>query len=93
MANIKLNRMPGKTARAPVNPQHSSDRMHVRVNGKYNISSEKYRITLLTIVLIFWTWSGIGPHDTRYILLLTRFATLFAFAILSNSAYTGLVTA
>jgi len=24
----------------------------------------KYRITLLTIVMCFWVWSGIEPHDT-----------------------------
>jgi len=29
------------------------------------MSSENYRITLLTIVLVFWAWSGIGLHDTR----------------------------
>ena len=29
------------------------------------MSSEKYRITLLTIVLIFWALSCIGLHDTR----------------------------
>jgi len=26
--------------------------------------STKYRITLLTIVMCFWVWSGIEPHDT-----------------------------
>ena len=29
------------------------------------MSSKNYHITLLIIVLIFWVWSGIGPHDTR----------------------------
>jgi putative membrane protein len=27
--------------------------------------SKKYPIVLLTIVMIFWIWSGIEPHDTR----------------------------
>jgi hypothetical protein len=57
------------------------------------MSSENYRITLLTIVLIFWAWSGIGLHDTRYILLLTRFATLLAFTVRADGADAGFVTA
>jgi len=27
--------------------------------------SKKYPLILLTIVLLFWIWSGIKPHDTR----------------------------
>ena len=29
------------------------------------MSSNKYPIWLLIIVLVFWIWSGIKPHDTR----------------------------
>jgi putative membrane protein len=29
------------------------------------MSQKYYHITLLIIVLAFWVWSGIGPHDTR----------------------------
>ena len=29
------------------------------------MSSNKYPLVLLIIVLAFWVWSGIGPHDTR----------------------------
>ena len=29
------------------------------------MSSKKYHIVLLIIVLSFWTWSGINPQDTR----------------------------
>ncbi len=29
------------------------------------MSAKYYHLTLLTIVLIFWVWSGIGLHDTR----------------------------
>ena len=27
--------------------------------------SDKYPTALLIVVLVFWTWSGINPHDTR----------------------------
>jgi putative membrane protein len=29
------------------------------------MSSNKYPLILLVIVCVFWTWSGINPHDTR----------------------------
>lgn len=44
--------------------------------------SEKYRITLLTIVLIFWVWSGIGPHDTRLTWVLETAPFMIALPIL-----------
>lgn len=44
--------------------------------------SERYRITLLTIVLIFWVWSGIGPHDTRLTWVLETAPFMIALPIL-----------
>lgn len=29
------------------------------------MSSKRYHVFLLITVLVFWTWSGIEPHDTR----------------------------
>ncbi len=46
------------------------------------MSSEKYRITILTIVLIFWVWSGIGPHDTRLTWVLETAPFMIALPIL-----------
>ena len=46
------------------------------------MSSENYRITLLTIVLIFWTWSGIGPQDTRLTWVLETAPFMIALPIL-----------
>ena len=46
-----------------------------------------------TIVLIFYVWSGTGPHDTRYILFLPRFAAFAAAVILAYGADAGFVTA
>lgn len=46
------------------------------------MSSENYRITLLTIVLIFWVWSGIGPHDTRLTWVLETAPVMIALPIL-----------
>ena len=50
--------------------------------GKYNMSSENYRITLLTIVLIFWAWSGIGLHDTRLTWVLETVPIMIALPIM-----------
>jgi putative membrane protein len=46
------------------------------------MSSENCRITLLTIVLIFWVWSGIGPHDTRLTWVLETAPVMIALPIL-----------
>ena len=46
------------------------------------MSSEKYRITLLTIVLIFWAWSGIGLHDTRLTWVLETAPLMIALPII-----------
>jgi putative membrane protein len=29
------------------------------------MSSKRYHVILLIVVLVFWVWSGIEPHDTR----------------------------
>jgi putative membrane protein len=46
------------------------------------MSSKNYHITLLTIVLIFWVWSGIGPHDTRLTWVLETAPFMIALPIL-----------
>ena len=46
------------------------------------MSSEKYHITLLTIVLILWVWSGIGPHDTRLTWVLETAPVMIALPII-----------
>jgi putative membrane protein len=46
------------------------------------MSSENYRIIFLTIVLIFWAWSGIGPHDTRLTWVLETAPFMIALPIL-----------
>ena len=46
------------------------------------MSSEKYHITLLIIVLSFWVWSGIGPHDTRLTWVLETAPFMIALPIL-----------
>ena len=61
------------------------------------MSSKNYRITLLTIVLIFWAWSGIGLQDTRLTWVLETAPLMIALPIilftykrfpLTNLAYT-----
>ena len=47
-----------------------------------NMSSEKYPLILLIIVLMFWTWSGIGPHDTRLTWVLETVPVMIALPIL-----------
>ena len=44
--------------------------------------SEKYPILLLIIVLIFWIWSGINPHDTRLTWILETFPFMIALPIM-----------
>jgi putative membrane protein len=46
------------------------------------MTSENYRNTLLIIVLIFWVWSGIGPHDTRLTWVLETAPFMIALPIL-----------
>jgi putative membrane protein len=46
------------------------------------MTSENYRITLLTIVLIFWAWSGIGLHDTRLTWVLETAPLMIALPII-----------
>jgi len=46
------------------------------------MSSSNYRITLLTIVLIFWAWSGIGLHDTRLTWVLETAPLMIALPII-----------
>jgi putative membrane protein len=41
------------------------------------VSSKKYPLVLLAIVLVFWVWSAINPHDTY----LTWFLETFPFMI------------
>jgi putative membrane protein len=44
--------------------------------------SKKYPIILLTIVLSFWIWSGIEPHDTRLTWVLETFPFMIALPIM-----------
>ena len=46
------------------------------------MSSENYRIALLTIVLSFWAWSGIGLQDTRLTWVLETVPFMIALPIL-----------
>jgi len=51
-------------------------------HNKYYMSSKRYHFTLLTIVLIIWVWSGIGPHDTRLTWVLETAPFMIALPIL-----------
>jgi putative membrane protein len=44
--------------------------------------SNKYPMTLLIIVLAFWTWSGINPHDTRLTWVLETFPFMIALPVM-----------
>jgi len=46
------------------------------------MSSGKYPLVLLIIVLVFWVWSGIGPHDTRLTWVLETFPFMIALPVL-----------
>jgi putative membrane protein len=46
------------------------------------MSSNNYHITLLTIVLIFWAWSGIGLRDTRLTWVLETAPLMIALPII-----------
>ena len=59
--------------------------------------SKKYPTILLTIVLVFWVWSGIKPHDTRLTWVLETLPFMLALPVLlltyrkfplTNLAYT-----
>jgi len=44
--------------------------------------SDKYPTILLTIVLVFWVWSGIKPHDTRLTWVLETFPFMVALPVI-----------
>ncbi len=46
------------------------------------MSSKKYPIVLLIIVLAFWAWSGIKPHDTRLTWTLETLPFMIALPVL-----------
>ncbi|PKN52644.1 MAG: DUF2238 domain-containing protein [Deltaproteobacteria bacterium HGW-Deltaproteobacteria-13] len=46
------------------------------------MSPKKYPLILLIIVLIFWAWSGINPHDTRLTWVLETFPFMIALPIM-----------
>ena len=46
------------------------------------MSSYKYPLVLLIVVLAFWVWSGIEPHDTRLTWVLETFPFMVALPIM-----------
>jgi putative membrane protein len=46
------------------------------------ISSRRYPIVLLIVVLAFWVWSGIGLHDSRLTWVLETIPFMMAFPVL-----------
>jgi putative membrane protein len=50
--------------------------------GSTVMASHGYRICLLTAVMAFWVWSGIGPHDTRLTWVLETVPVMIALPIL-----------
>jgi len=46
------------------------------------MSSNKYPLILLVIVLAFWIWSGIGPQDTRLTWILETFPFMIALPVM-----------
>ena len=46
------------------------------------MSSDKYPLALLTIVLAFWAWSGIAPHDTRLTWVLETLPVMIALPVM-----------
>ena len=59
------------------------------------MSSKQYHVALLVIVLVFWTWSGIGLQDTRLTWILETFPIMIALPIIlltyKRFTLTGLV--
>ena len=49
---------------------------------EYNMSSKKYPVILLIIVLVFWVWSGIKPLDTRLTWVLETFPIMLALPVI-----------
>ncbi|MFZ1986406.1 MAG: DUF2238 domain-containing protein [Desulfatitalea sp.] len=48
--------------------------------------ANKYRTVLLAIVLIFWAWSGIEPHDTRLTWVLETLPFMIALPVMLLTA-------
>ena len=46
------------------------------------MSSNKYPVILLIVVLAFWVWSGIEPHDTRLTWVLETFPFMIALPVM-----------
>ena len=45
-------------------------------------SSKTYHLILLIVVLLFWAWSGIEPHDTRLTWILETFPFMIALPVI-----------
>ena len=48
----------------------------------HDMSSNKYPLILLIIVLLFWVWSGVEPHDFRLTWVLETFPLMIALPIM-----------
>lgn len=46
------------------------------------MSSKRLRVILLIMVLVFWAWSGIKPHDTRLIWVLETLPFMIALPVM-----------
>ncbi|MDD5245507.1 MAG: DUF2238 domain-containing protein [Syntrophorhabdaceae bacterium] len=46
------------------------------------MSSKRYPVILLIIILAFWAWSGIEPHDTRLTWVLETFPFMIALPVM-----------
>lgn len=46
------------------------------------MSVKIYHLALLVVVLVFWTWSGIEPHDTRLTWVLETFPCMVALPVM-----------
>lgn len=46
------------------------------------MSSNRYPLALLVIVLVFWVWSGIAPHDTRLTWVLETLPFMIALPVI-----------
>jgi putative membrane protein len=49
------------------------------------MSTNKYLMILLVIVLVFWIWSGIGLHDTRLTWVLETVPCMIAFPMMMST--------